>query len=85
MPLRMMVACLVVATTLAGGQLLFKMAALDIAGKWALSPLQALLSPWLVSALLLYGAATALWVWVLVHVPLSPDYAPRAGGRGSSF
>ena len=60
---------------LAGGQLLFKRAAQTIAGL-PLSQMAATLavSVSLWTALLLYGGATMLWVWILSRVPLSQAY-----------
>lgn len=60
------------AVLLSGGQLLFKKAAL--AGGSA-GLIGALTSGWMVAAVLLYGAATLLWVWLLQWVPLSHAYA----------
>ena len=67
-------ACLVMAASLGAGQLLFKLAAGDMRARIAVSWLQAALSPWLMAALLLYAAATALWLYILAHVPLSKAY-----------
>jgi undecaprenyl phosphate-alpha-L-ara4N flippase subunit ArnE len=66
-------ACILVAIGLAGGQILFKFAAQDIAGHRA-EGLISVLSPWLAAALAVYVAATALWVWILMHVPISKAY-----------
>lgn len=57
------------------GQLLFKRVGLLLQGRplsegvWA-----ALASPTLYLSLLLYAAATALWIWILSRVPLSQAY-----------
>jgi len=62
---------------LAGGQILFKKAALAGAGQalpWAL------LNSWTVLALVLYLVATALWVWILRSTPLSTAYPFAALG-----
>jgi multidrug transporter EmrE-like cation transporter len=70
----MVAACVLVSIGLAGGQVLFKFAAQDIAGhrgEWALI---SMLSPWLAAALAVYGASTILWVWILMHVPISKAY-----------
>lgn len=52
---------------LAIGQVLFKFAANDI----DLNHPRTLLSFWLVSALVIYGIATAAWLLVLSRIPLS--------------
>lgn len=65
--------CLVFALSLAVGQILFKLSAIA----WNNSPsngLVGMLSPWLVAALILYGATTLLWVYILKHAPLSQAY-----------
>jgi drug/metabolite transporter (DMT)-like permease len=67
-------ACLLFSVSLAGGQVLFKLAADDISANRAAGLLPALVSPWLAAALILYAFATALWVWVLMHVPLNRAY-----------
>jgi drug/metabolite transporter (DMT)-like permease len=36
--------------------------------------LEAALSPWLITALLLYAASTVLWLYILAHVPLTRAY-----------
>ncbi len=74
MPTSGLIQCLIVAATLAGGQLLFKRAALDINAGFAERGLAVLASPWLISALVLYAAATGLWVWILMRVELSRAY-----------
>lgn len=56
---------------LAVGQLLFKKAALAGAAEafpWAF------LNGWMALALVLYGAATLLWTWILRSTPLSVAY-----------
>lgn len=71
----MVAACILFSLGLAGGQVLFKLAAQDIVshrGEWAL--MSVLSSPWLVAALAVYGASTVLWVWILMHVPISKAY-----------
>src|SRR3954469_21630039 len=70
----MVAACTLVAIGLAGGQVLFKLAAQDIAGNSANGLITSLLSPWLAAALAIYAAATVLWVWILMHVPISRAY-----------
>ena len=58
------------------GQILFKLTAASLDAK--LKPLQMLrqvvVSPWFVSAGILYVAATLLWVWILRSVPLGLAY-----------
>jgi multidrug transporter EmrE-like cation transporter len=70
----MMLACLLVSAALACGQILFKQAAIEISAKWSINAWAAVLSPWLGSALVLYALATALWVFVLAHIPLNKAY-----------
>ena len=70
----MILACVIFSASLALGQILFKFAAEDIKGRLSDGLIQSVLSPWLVSALLLYGASTALWIWILMHVPISRAY-----------
>lgn len=74
MSLPMLVASLVFAATLGGGQVLFKLAAGDMRARLASSWIEALLSPWLIGALLLYAVSTALWLYILAHVPLTRAY-----------
>ena len=60
---------------LAAGQVLFKKVGLAITG---LPPAEALLGvlrdPVLYAALVFYGLATLLWIWILSRVPLSQAY-----------
>lgn len=56
---------------MATGQMLFKIAA--DAGQGRPMP-QALINGWLMLALVLYGAATLLWVFILRSTPLSIAY-----------
>jgi len=58
------------------GQLMFKAAASQwkIDG-WTWSSLAGFLSPIMIGALVIYGFATVLWVFVLRTVPLSAAYA----------
>ncbi len=70
----MAVACVLVSVGLAVGQVLFKLAAQDIASQRAEWALISVFSPWLVAALAVYGVTTVLWVWILMHVPLSKAY-----------
>lgn len=61
---------------MAGGQILFKLASLRGAADAPLGErLLAMLSNgFFVAALLLYGALTVLWVWILSFTPLSRAY-----------
>ncbi|WP_313084427.1 EamA family transporter [Pulveribacter sp.] len=54
------------------GQILFKKAALSIidASQWQ----DWALNGWLISALVLYGITTLVWIWVLRHAPLHLAY-----------
>lgn len=75
MEARWVVLTLVCVALLAGGQLLFKIAALQwrIDG-WTLASARAFLSPSMWLALAVYGVATVLWVYVLRTTPLSVAY-----------
>ena len=64
------------AAGMAGGQLLFKLAALRLpadvsAGERALALLQ---NGFFLVALILYAALAVLWVWILTFTPLSRAY-----------
>ncbi|WP_324808454.1 hypothetical protein SH584_03015 [Sphingomonas sp. LY29] len=61
---------------LAGGQVLFKLAALRYkpSGRVVDDVLAMALNPFLVAAIMLYAGLSALWVWVLTFVPLSIAY-----------
>ena len=61
---------------LAGGQVLFKLAALRFtpAARWSDNLVALALNPYLVAAVLLYALLSAVWVWVLTFVPLSIAY-----------
>lgn len=71
---QIILASLVFAVSLGIGQLLFKLAAGDVRSRLAMSWMDAALSPWLLSALALYAASTALWIYILAHAPLSRAY-----------
>jgi drug/metabolite transporter (DMT)-like permease len=58
---------------IAAGQILFKLAARGAAAGSAGSVWE-LFNPWLFAALVVYGVATLLWVWVLKSVPLNVAY-----------
>lgn len=62
----------IVVAGISGGQILFKLSARDWAGEPGL--LKALLNPWLLSALAVYGACTLLWVYVLRDIELARAY-----------
>ena len=64
------------AVTLAGGQVLFKLAALrfSFSSRWTDNVLSLLVNPYLVLAVLLYALLSVVWVWVLTFVPLSIAY-----------
>jgi drug/metabolite transporter (DMT)-like permease len=66
-----LILCIVFSLSLAAGQLLFKLAADQFAGGVSLA---ALLSPYLIGAVVLYVATTALWIFILQKVPLSTAY-----------
>ena len=61
---------------LAGGQVLFKLAALRFtpAARWSDNLVALALNPYLILAILLYALLSAVWVWVLTFVPLSTAY-----------
>jgi drug/metabolite transporter (DMT)-like permease len=63
---------LVCVVMISSGQILFKYAAVQ-SGK---SPgfLALAKNPYLISAVVIYGAATLLWVWQLKYVPLNRAY-----------
>lgn len=57
------------------GQILFKLSAQEITGRSGFGIVSTLaLSPTFISAVLLYGALTFGWVWMLSAVPLSRAY-----------
>jgi drug/metabolite transporter (DMT)-like permease len=64
------------AAAMAGGQLLFKLAAIRGAGAGALGERlgASLLNGYFVAAVVLYAALTVLWVWILTFTPLSRAY-----------
>jgi drug/metabolite transporter (DMT)-like permease len=67
---------IVYALALAGGQLLFKMAAIRGATDGPLSERIAgsLLNGYFAAAIVLYAVLTVLWVWILSFTPLSRAY-----------
>ncbi|MFN3279980.1 MAG: EamA family transporter, partial [Paracoccus hibiscisoli] len=64
------------AASLAGGQVLFKLAASSVpAGGGLFHKLAGLaLSPAFVLAIVLYAALSLFWVWILTRIPLSQAY-----------
>lgn len=64
--------CLVCVFGIATGQLLFKKAATAASNAPFLEAW--VFNGWLLAALVLYGAMTLLWIWLLRHVPLYVAY-----------
>jgi len=64
------------AGAMAGGQLLFKMAAVRVTpeGPFIERAMSLLLNGYFLVALVLYGLLTVLWVWILTFTPLSRAY-----------
>lgn len=63
------------------GQLLFKRVGLSIQGQSASDAVvSAIKDPALIAALMLYGLATVLWIWILSRVPLMQAYPWVAAG-----
>jgi drug/metabolite transporter (DMT)-like permease len=58
---------------IAGGQILFKLAARAGGSERGRFPWD-ILNAWLIAALAVYGAATLLWVWLLKSLPLNVAY-----------
>jgi undecaprenyl phosphate-alpha-L-ara4N flippase subunit ArnE len=78
---QMLALCVIFALSIAGGQILFKYAALSwSAADKSQNLLLALLSPPLVCALALYGASAFLWIYILKSAPLSKAYAISMAG-----
>ena len=59
-------------TGISCGQLLFKKAAHHLPAH--ARPTDWLLNGWLLTALILYGVMTLLWIWILRHAPLHIAY-----------
>lgn len=85
------VALLIYAVAMAGGQILFKFAAVKgvAAGSLGQRLLALAENRFFAAAVLLYAALTIVWVWILTFTPLSRAYAfvalafvltPLAGG-----
>ena len=68
MTLRQFILTFVCVLGIACGQILFKKAALTLNPANGLTG--AILNPWLLIALLIYGAATLLWIYILRGTPL---------------
>jgi drug/metabolite transporter (DMT)-like permease len=64
------------AAGMAGGQLLFKLAAVRAGSEGPLSEraLSLLQNPFFLAAFFLYGGLAVLWVWILTFTPLSRAY-----------
>jgi drug/metabolite transporter (DMT)-like permease len=63
------------AAAMAGGQLLFKLAAVrGTAGRAGAGIAALVLNGYFVAAVILYAALTVLWVWILSFTPLSRAY-----------
>jgi drug/metabolite transporter (DMT)-like permease len=64
------------AIAMAGGQVLFKLAAVrsGAAGSLGTRLLGLAANPFFIAALLLYAALTVFWVWILTFTPLSRAY-----------
>jgi len=73
MTLQHLTLTLVTVLAIGGGQVLFKLGAMASNAENA-SLLARYANPWLMAALLLYVVATALWIYVLKHVPLNVAY-----------
>jgi drug/metabolite transporter (DMT)-like permease len=73
MSLTQLVLTLACVGAIAGGQILFKLAARAGEASGASFPWD-ILNPWLAAALVVYGAATFLWVWLLKTLPLNVAY-----------
>ena len=67
---------LLYALAMAGGQILFKLAAVrsGAAGSLGARLLGLAANPYFIAALFLYAALTVLWVWILTFTPLSRAY-----------
>lgn len=72
MNLRNSILLALVIVGMSSGQILFKMASMSMNGR----PLDllSLLNPSLIGALIIYGVATLLWVYLLREVPLNVAY-----------
>lgn len=59
---------------IAGGQVLFKLTSRQAGNLDAQGLMQLMLNPFLIAALVLYGAGTLIWIFVLKAVPLTIAY-----------
>ncbi|MCC3304135.1 EamA family transporter [Sneathiella sp. HT1-7] len=59
---------------ISGGQVLFKIASRDVAAFDHNSLVRLSMNGYFIVALILYGIATLLWVYILKHFPLSKAY-----------
>lgn len=66
------VSMLIFVASLSAGQVLFKLAASHLARN--VLPYALLFDPIFYLALVLYGGATVLWIWILTRLPLSIAY-----------
>jgi drug/metabolite transporter (DMT)-like permease len=65
------------AVSMSAGQVLFKLAAIDVAGTTGGLPsrlLGLLLNPYFIGAMAFYAGLAILWVWILTFTPLSRAY-----------
>lgn len=64
------------AVALAGGQVLFKIAALQspAGGAWPQKLVALAFNPSFIAAIMLYASLSAFWVWLLTTIPLSRAY-----------
>ena len=60
---------------IAGGQVLFKLASRDVGDFTLRGVVRLLFSPYLISALVVYGLGTIVWIYVLRSVPLTIAYS----------
>jgi len=63
---------------ISAGQVLFKMTGMRLAGRPGSSFFGVLLDPYLLTALVIYGAGTLIWISVLRHLTLSQAYPVMA-------
>jgi len=73
MTLIQLVLTLACVAAIAGGQILFKLAARAGEASSAAFPWD-IVNVWLIAALAVYGGATLLWVWLLKTLPLNVAY-----------
>jgi drug/metabolite transporter (DMT)-like permease len=73
MTLVQLAATLACVAAISGGQVLFKLAARAGDASSAGFPWD-VVNAWLIAALVVYGAATLMWVWLLKSLPLNVAY-----------